>query len=1414
MLAETAKDSAETSATAAAGSATTAESESTDAAASAAAAAVSETEAATARSNAETSATQASASETAADGSAHASAISAIDARAAARDAEASAGLDIDVRAEVDEELDERLSAVLGLRAKAGDAAGNLEIVALQDASGPASLVRMRADALLFGENFRADALGRLFVDEVYANNIRNVRPLWAGNRLLSTSRQVIVVKLNESIETMNVLEFIGAHVVQERSQGTVNHWFRVAVDVAYLPVYPAVTPGPGTSSSSTAIVFNRGGDAREWSLWRSADYETLYVRRNDPSDSTHRLTAVIGLRNPDLTVQPPALENRVPVASAGPSQTVTAGDTVTLDGRGSFDPDGAIAAYRWRRVAGTAVRLSNSAIARPTFTAPASAETMRFRLTVQDDDGATSFSEVTINVVDAPNDPPVADAGPAQTVQTGTEVTLDGSGSADADGRISAYLWEQVGGPDIVLGGAATASPSFTPTVAGAHVFSLTVTDDDGATNLDTVTITVTAAAPPNDPPVADAGPAQTVQTGAEVTLDGSGSADADGTIAMYRWRQISGTQVVLSNVAGASPTFTAPSQNDSLGFALTVTDDDGASDTATVVITVAAAGETVEPPVADAGKGQTVRSGARVRLDGTASSGGGGYLASFAWRGIGGLAVPLERADTATPSFVAPDVTGRVDFVLTVTDEAGLTSVDSVSVQVNAAADNAPPVADAGDRQTVFFGEEVQLDGSGSHDPDGAIAFYRWEQVVGADVELSDPAAARPTFIAPNAIDGLAFRLTVTDTDGATADASVVVVVRPEPVTPNRPPAADAGLAQSVLTGTEVTLDGSASVDTDGTIGGYRWRKLSGPAVNLSGAATSMATFTPTAAGTYVFLLTVTDDDGLAATSTTVITVSAAPVAPNAPTRLAVAQVRLESGLRASWTASTTGTAPVLYTVERADASGGPWGVLSEGQEATHFVDVDLDPDTTYYYRVRAENEAGESSYATANAKTATAAQVDAAQTPQLSPEIAIPPPSSVTRNDAHPSPPIAVGIASDTNKLTVYWQPPAQSAGSVTYRIDRSPDGVTGWVTLNAALAATRFEDLSVTTGSTWTYRVRAQDNNGNSAWVQTVGKSLSSDRPSGPEAPTGEAVDENTMRLFWQPPEYGKEPEGYRVRFSRNYRRGPWKVFNPATLLNHLTVDVSGLLPRTSYSFQVRAENSAGKSPWSPSAWLQTSPARPEVSITGGTYRIRRRTGGNHNNRLRLYIDFSSWGTVKVTAPEEGTEEVLGAFGVVYPDRDWLRPDFRWAATRDDVDGEPINLATRFFYLKTTLHVDAASTVPAASQRTWTQTRGSAGIDFQAIARAQSDGVTKYTRITTSFRRSPDLDFPGRIALELFGTGGYGVFVGYVDVEIVETRSNLAASGWIQGSLDVSDTVPDTAYVSLATGRFNFHLERRR
>lgn len=93
-------------------------------------------------------------------------------------------------------------------------------------------------------------------------------------------------------------------------------------------------------------------------------------------------------------------------------------------------------------------------------------------------------------------NSAPVADAGPDQIGVAAGQVILNGSGSRDPEGDALTFQWQQIAGPAVALSGATSQSASFTAAAGQSYSFRLTVTDSQGFSDTDTVTVSTQAAA------------------------------------------------------------------------------------------------------------------------------------------------------------------------------------------------------------------------------------------------------------------------------------------------------------------------------------------------------------------------------------------------------------------------------------------------------------------------------------------------------------------------------------------------------------------------------------------------------------------------------------------------------------------------------------------------------------------------------------------------------------------------------------------------------------------------------------------------------------------------------------------------------------------------------------------------------
>jgi hypothetical protein len=280
------------------------------------------------------------------------------------------------------------------------------------------------------------------------------------------------------------------------------------------------------------------------------------------------------------------------PVANAGPDQTVVAGDPVTLDASGSTSRIGGLVTYEWTltaKPADSAATLTGANTVRPTFTADVPGS-YTASLVVVDQRGVRSSPDTVTIICGTGNLPPTADAGPDRTGAVGTVLTLDGTQSSDPNGTAVSYAWRfvtQPPGSQAVLVNPTSATPSFTPDLAGTYRLALTVSDGSLTSAPDQLEITVITG---NVPPTANAGPDQQVPIGRPVTLTGAGSRDPNGNALTYNWQFESkpdGSTAALADPSTISPSFT-PDRPGFYVLSLTVNDGQFTSLSDTVVIEV----------------------------------------------------------------------------------------------------------------------------------------------------------------------------------------------------------------------------------------------------------------------------------------------------------------------------------------------------------------------------------------------------------------------------------------------------------------------------------------------------------------------------------------------------------------------------------------------------------------------------------------------------------------------------------------------------------------------------------------------------------------------------------------------------------------------------------------------------------
>lgn len=477
---------------------------------------------------------------------------------------------------------------------------------------------------------------------------------------------------------------------------------------------------------------------------------------------------------------------NALPTVNAGLDQTICAGTAVTLTGTGATS-------YSWTAPVSNGVAFTPAATATYTVTGTTS--------------GCTSTDQVTITV----NPIPTVGAGPDQAVCAGTAVTLSGTGA-------STYSWS----PVITNGVAFTPASTTTYTVTGTT---------SGCTNTDQVTVTV------NPMPTVSAGIDQTVCSGTQVTLSGSGAST-------YTW-----TSPVTNGVA-FTPTL------GSTTYTVTGTTAAGCTGTDQMVVTVNAnptpvingpltycSGNYSTLSTSTAYSGYNWSTGVStpttnatnvnnpITVTVTNSFGCQGTSPAFNVTEnsviTANFNVTICQGQTAMIHGVSQSTAGT--YSQTYTTASGCDSTSNVTLVVNPL-----PNVNAGVDQSVCTGTATTLNATGA-------STYSWSPAATNGVPFTQ------------GIGSTTYTVTGTSAQGCINSDQVIITV-------NALPTVGAGLDQAVCAGTAVTLNGSGANT-------YSW----------SGSVTNGTPFTPAATNTYT--VTGTNTNGCINTDQVVVTINPIP-------------------------------------------------------------------------------------------------------------------------------------------------------------------------------------------------------------------------------------------------------------------------------------------------------------------------------------------------------------------------------------------------------------------------------------------------------------------------------------------------------------------------------------------------------
>ena len=432
--------------------------------------------------------------------------------------------------------------------------------------------------------------------------------------------------------------------------------------------------------------------------------------------------------------------------------------------------------------------------------------------------------------------------------------LTFDAARSGD-DGRIMLYRWDFGDGTSREEATPGPVQKIYPPGSAGIlYTVSLTVTDDSGLSATTTRSINP-GAAPPWANVTANVltGPAPLA-----VAFNPSGSTSDDG-ITSYAWSFGDGTTRVNTSPAVESKTYTTAG---TYPVSLQIIDGTGRTATANVTIVVTAP---VAPVASFTSSHSSGVAPLAVTFDPAASS-DDVQIASYRWDFGGGDIRTTGTAASVSKTFNTP---GSYIVSLQVTDNAGLTATASRIITVNAPANVAPVASFTSSHSSGVAPLAVTFNPAASSD-DVQIVSYRWDFGDGDTRTMTSAASVSKTFGTPGTYTVI---LEVTDDVGLSATTSTTVTVMEAEMEQDPPVAAFSASPGSGVAPLAVSFDPAASHD-DGQIVSYLWNFGDGEVRTESTAASLSKTFsTP---GSYTVTLQVTDDAGLTATASRIITVT----------------------------------------------------------------------------------------------------------------------------------------------------------------------------------------------------------------------------------------------------------------------------------------------------------------------------------------------------------------------------------------------------------------------------------------------------------------------------------------------------------------------------------------------------------
>jgi hypothetical protein len=497
-------------------------------------------------------------------------------------------------------------------------------------------------------------------------------------------------------------------------------------VTVNALPSATSNNSSPVCEGNSVNLTAT-GGGTYAWSGPNgfSSTLQNPVISNVTATNSGNYTVTVTGANGCTNTASTSVTVNALPSATSNSNSPVCVGNSVNLTATGG-------GTYAWSGPNGFSSTLQNPVISNVTAT-----NSGNYTVTVTGANGCTNTASTSVTV----NALPTATSNNSSPVCEGNSVNLTATGGGT-------YAWSGPNGfsstlqNPVISNVTATNSGNYTVTVTGAN----------GCTNTASTSVTVNAL------PSATSSNSSPVCEGNSVNLTATGG----GT---YAWSGPNGFSSTLQN-----PVITNVTAINSGNYTVTVTDANGCTNTASTSVTVNAL------PSATSSNSSPVCEGNSVNL--TATGGG-----TYAWSGPNGFSSTLQNPVISNVTAI-----NSGNYTVTVTDANGCTNTASTSVTVNAL-----PSATSSNSSPVCEGNSVNLTATGG-------GTYAWSGPNGFSSTLQNPVISNVT-----ATNSGNYTVTVTDANGCTNTASTSVTVNalPSATSSNSSPVCEGNSVNLTATG-----------------------------------------------------------------------------------------------------------------------------------------------------------------------------------------------------------------------------------------------------------------------------------------------------------------------------------------------------------------------------------------------------------------------------------------------------------------------------------------------------------------------------------------------------------------------------------------------------------------------------------